>query len=273
MRALILTQTAAPAQRLDMAALVPERLQDLKPDQVRRLPLWVGRRQAMLGDLFRVTGETGGDLVIRPLNAGLDRVGSGARHGGIRVEGSVGFHAGEGLDGAELVVEGDAGASAGAGMRAGLLHIHGDSGDRLGGVRAGATHGMSGGVLRVDGNTGTRAGERMRRGLILVAGDAGDFTAAGMIAGTLGVAGTCGRMTGTGMRRGTVLLSRIPGELPPGFNFNGPQELGFLQLLRDRLGQAGIALPDGFPRRGNRVERYVGDLAEDGRGELLAWSD
>jgi formylmethanofuran dehydrogenase subunit C len=91
-----------------------------------------------------------------------------------------------------------------------------------------------------------------------------------MGAGTIAVAGRVGAFPGMAMRRGTLLLQQPPAALVATFNDCGEHPNGFLTLLvrswRTLPGRFGT-LPDGRVR----VRRYVGDLANDGRGEILVW--
>jgi formylmethanofuran dehydrogenase subunit C len=89
-----------------------------------------------------------------------------------------------------------------------------------------------------------------------------------MVAGTIGVWGRVGHSTGLAMRRGTVLLQQAPPALLPTFNDCGTFPFSFLTLLA----RAWKGLPGAFgtlPDSGLRVRRIMGDLANDGRGEIL----
>ena len=264
MSGLVLTQTTATAQRLDMSAFTPERLADLTAGQIAAIPLHAGNQRIEAGELFRIDGEPGADLTIVPAAANLDGLGSGMTRGRLTVEGDAGALAGHGLAGGSVTVTGSAGHLAGAGMTAGRLDIAGDCGDCVGGPPTGATQGMAGGVIRVGGRAGHRAGERLRRGVILIAGDAGDFPAANIIAGTVAVGGRAGALCALGMRRGTVLLAQPPASLPATLNPNGPWRPTFLPLYRAVLGEDLFGALCAGP-----LERFVGDVAENGRGEVF----
>jgi formylmethanofuran dehydrogenase subunit C len=108
----------------------------------------------------------------------------------------------------------------------------------------------------------------MRRGTVLVEGDTGDYCGSRMVAGTLAVWGTVGRFPGLAMRRGTLLLRNRPPELLPTFNDCGVHPLGVLSLMaRSWRGLGGRFAS--LPASGMRVGRFMGDLANDGRGEIL----
>ncbi len=263
---LVLTQLAATRQRLDMTPFTPERLADMAPQDIARIPLAVGNRKVEAGELFRMEGRPGETLTIVPARANLDHLGAGMSRGRLVVEGDAGELAGAGLAGGHVQVRGSAGGRAGAGMVAGGLDIAGHCGDCLGGPLTGNTRGMAGGTIRVRGNAGHRAGERLRRGLVIIDGDAGDYLGANLIAGTITVAGRAGAWCGSGMRRGTLLLARQPASMPSTFNANGAWPPGFLALYRPLLGDPWHGVLEG---RDDSLQRHLGDLAEGGQGELL----
>jgi formylmethanofuran dehydrogenase subunit C len=155
-------------------------------------------------------------------------------------------------------------------MTGGSIHIQGKAGDFLAGALPGEQRGMSGGDIIVHGDAGDRVGDRMRRGTILVEGDVGSYCASRMVAGTIAVWGKAGENTGFAMSRGTLLLRQAPERMLPTFNDCGEHDLGFLRLML----RAWSTLPSRFarlPGEGTRVRRYVGDLANGGKGEILVW--
>jgi formylmethanofuran dehydrogenase subunit C len=240
----------------------------MTPAAIARLPLWLGNRETPLGELFQVSGGDPEHLVLRGECARLDRIGADMDAGRITVEGDGGWYLGQGMGGGEIRVQGNAGPFAGAAMAGGALHIEGDAGDFLGGAIPGARQGMRGGQILVKGNCGDRAGDRLRRGQILIAGDAGGYCGSRMLAGTLAVLGRTGEYAGYGMRRGTLLLAQAPASLPVTFNDSGQIELTFLRLLYRALHAADPAFERLDPAT-CRVQRHVGDLACQGKGEIL----
>jgi formylmethanofuran dehydrogenase subunit C len=126
-------------------------------------------------------------------------------------------------------------------------------------------HKMSFGSIICQGDVGDRVGDQMRRGLILIDGNAGDYAASRMVAGTIAVFGGVGKYAGFGMKRGTILLNMQT-------NFHatiqdcGTHNLPFLALLF----QSFKVFPSKFSTLKNqRVQRFAGDLACDGNGEIL----
>jgi len=134
----------------------------------------------------------------------------------------------------------------------------------------GDRQGMRGGTLLVRGNSGERTGDHLRRGCILVEGNSGAYCGSRMVAGTIAVLGKVGPKAGYAMQRGTLLLYKTPEQLPSTLNDCGEHELDFLSLLMNSF----TALNTRFSGTGNsrnRVRRYAGDLAVNGKGELLVW--
>jgi formylmethanofuran dehydrogenase subunit C len=169
-----------------------------------------------------------------------------------------------------LHIEGDAGHFTGCEMRGGRLTVTGHSGDFAAGALAGDMEGMTGGTLTIHGNAGARLADRMRRGLVLVGGNAGDFAASRLVAGTIGIAGQAGAHYAYGMRRGTLLLTQRPTHLPPTFTEGGRGFDVFWALLVRSL--ADEIAPFSQWRTASLPTRYTGDLAVDGRGEILVVS-
>jgi formylmethanofuran dehydrogenase subunit C len=270
MSRLTLTLREPPAQRVDMGAFTPDRLAGLSAEEVRRIPLWQGRRQVPAGDLFQVEGTDTQQILIRAESDRLDGIGTGMTRGVILVEGQAGAYLGREMRGGTIRVTGNSGILAGTAMSGGQVQIEGSCGDFLGAALPGERGPMRGGLLLVHGNAGDRVGDSLRRGIILIAGNAGDYCASRMGAGTVAVLGAVGIQVGLGMRRGSVLLTAEP-RLPPTFNDNGIHHLGFLRLLT----QSPELAADPFAalrERGTRVRRWLGDLGYGGKGEVLVWS-
>jgi formylmethanofuran dehydrogenase subunit C len=257
-----------PALRVDLRGVTPAVLAPLAEADAARVTVLHGNVRVPLGDLFQLvrldsaepTLEFDGDL------ARFDRVGRELDGGVLRVRGSVGRDAGALMTAGRIEIDGSAGDAAGCEMAGGQLRIGGDAGAFAGGARPGSMDGMRGGALVGRGNVGERAGDRMRRGLLLVHGNAGDCVASRMVAGTLAVAGGVGAHPGVMMRRGTLLLLAAQPDLGPGF-VRSTHDIGvFAALLANSLAVHGGPFAQLAQRR---LMRHAGDLAVDGRGEVL----
>jgi formylmethanofuran dehydrogenase subunit C len=143
-------------------------------------------------------------------------------------------------------------------MSHGSIEIEGDCGDFLGAK-------MHGGNIVCHASAGDRVGDQMRRGLILIDGNAGDYCGSRMLAGTIGVRRKVGMYAGFAMKRGTILLTKNP-TLHATIQDCGTHTLPFLALLF----QSFKSLPTKFNAiKTFRVQRFGGDLACNGNGEVL----
>lgn len=278
---------AAPGFRVDGSALLPVALATQSSDDVARIVLHAGNVTCAAGDLFDVSrSDSGKDdqaaLIIEGDVPWLDRVGAYLAEGHLRVTGATGDYAGFRMTGGALQIGGNASAFTACEMRGGQLTVAGNTGDFAAGALPGDMEGMTGGTLAIAGHAGARLGDRMRRGFVLVGGDAGDFAASRLVAGTICIAGRIGAHHAYGMRRGTLLLLREPEHVPPTFTEGGRGFDVFWQLfvralaaLREPFAATGAAslnaaLAPFFTLDSRTLPRRLsGDLAVDGRGELL----
>ena len=272
MTALTLTLREKPRHRIDMAAVCPRLLSASGPEDVAGLKLAHGNRRVRLGELFDITGQDLSALIIRNSCNLLDAVGAGMETGKLSIYGDTGDYLGKDMQGGSIEVQGDSGHWTGNGMRKGLIRVNGNCGDFAGSAIPGDHQGMRGGTLLVTGNAGDRSGDRMRGGRILIEGDTGDYCGARMVAGTIAVLGKVGIAPGYAMRRGTLLFEQHPASIPATFGDCGEHTFGFLRLLLASFAELGGRFSQLDPGR-LRVRRYAGDLACDGKGELLLWLD
>ncbi len=271
MSGLTLSLKEAPRQRVNLSGLTKAIAAGKTAKEIAALKLTLGNRKCALGDLFKVTGRPGTRLVIDNCTDRIDGIGAKWSGGNLIVQGNAGAYLGKGMTGGDIHVYGNAGAYVASAMRDGHIHVEGDAGDFIGAPQTGIRVGMNGGVVRVEGNAGDRVGDQMRRGVILIEGDVGSHCASRMIAGSLAVLGDAGPNLGLGMRRGTVLLMKPPSHLPATFNDCGSHALPFFHLFLsyiESLAEGNRAID---PSR-DRLHRYAGDLAVDGKGEILFYN-
>jgi formylmethanofuran dehydrogenase subunit C len=251
--------------------LAPERLAALSLAEVSRLPILAGNFSAELGDLFSVAESPGQPSDMLTLEGDLRSVQSIGREmsrGTIVVRGDVGPYLGVGMSGGSISVHGSALSWAGAENQGGRIEISGDAGPFLGASLSGSRLGMREGVIVVHGSTGHDVGRRMRRGLIAIGGGVGDYCGNGMIAGSILVFGEAGRYAGLGMKRGTIgLFGSGHVTVLPTFIATGRYRFPFLALYARKLKEWGF--PVAREVSSLEWERYNGDLAERGQGELL----
>jgi len=256
-----------PDQRVDMSPLTDHNLTHLELPDIAAIQLQCGKRKLRVDELFNISGYDTQNIVIKNSFSKLDFIGKEMAGGNIRVEGNVGAYLGFGMKAGEIKVRGDAGLYAACEMKNGYLEIDGNAGDFLGAALPGNKMGMKGGTILVKGNVGERAGDHMRRGYILIEGNVGDYCGSRMTAGTIAVMGQTGKFLGYAMRRGTLLLWNKP-QLQATFNDCGVHTLGFLPILFASFKKLDSSFADASAAF-NRVQRYAGDMAELGRGEVL----
>jgi len=139
------------------------------------------------------------DIYIRNAS-GLNNIAVGVRESARIVVGSdVGDLIGALNDGAIIRVEGSAGKYAADGMTAGEVIVNGDADE-------GAGSAMCGGILVIKGNAKNRLGQLLKGGTIVVGGNVGHHVASFMIAGTIVIGGNAGRELGDSMIGGAVYI-------------------------------------------------------------------
>jgi len=248
--AVTLTLVTQPAYALVADCVAPDRLASLGAAAIAALPVSHGGRPARLGDFFKVTGPPSGALWIEGDLEQVEALGTA-------------------MAGGELVIEGNVGRDLGLQMAGGRIDVHGSAADNAGGAAPGASRGMTGGEIVIRGDAGGDVGARLRRGIIVVTGDAGRGTARGAIAGTAVVFGTAGPGAGRFMKRGSI-VALGPLERPATFRYACTYRPPYVPLLLRYL-RVQYGLPVTDAQIGGRYERYSGDMAELGKGEILQW--
>jgi len=263
MSQLTLTLKSAPATRIDLSGLAPAIAGGASASALALLTIAPATR---LGDLFAISGSTGGDINLSGTTSRVDGIGAGLTGGTWTVEGDTGANAGLDMRGGKLIIKGNAGHYLASGMKAGTIHVTGNAGDFVGGVASGKRFGMTGGSVIIDGNSGSRTGNKMRRGLILVRGTAGEAAGSRMVGGTIVAEGGFGPHTGQLMRRGTLIGPKVE-HMSATFADCGTHELVILSIMsRAWTHDLGPLAPKPLPAK---VRRYAGDLASIGKGEIL----
>jgi formylmethanofuran dehydrogenase subunit C len=268
MSALTFTLKTSTQQRVDCSPLIPDNLSGKSIADIGAIELQCGNRKLRADALFDITGDDASDIVIHNSSGKLDYIGHGMAGGRITIHGDAGSWLGLQMKKGEIMLHGDADAYAAAELAGGTIRINGNAGDFLASALPGNRKGMKGGLVIVTGNAGDRVGDQMRRGIVLIEGNAGAYCASRMLAGTIGVMGSVGDYVGFGMRRGTLLLFSTP-ELHSTIQDCGSHTLPFLSLMFKSF----RGLPSKFAAIDkNRVRRYAGDVANDGKGEILIFA-
>lgn len=228
----------------------PDKFAPLTLSQIRSLDAWHGNRKRKMADLFKVEGDEGTakpeEVLIRLEGdfSRVKRIGEGMSAGTVEVISSIGMHAGNGMKGGLLKVEGNADDWLGREMRGGKIVVSGSAGNYAGAGYRGEKCGMRGGEIEIEGNAGVYLGEHMCGGTIRVGGNAGDFPGAVNQGGTIFIGGTT-YLPGAEMTKGTITIKGQAAVLP------SYQKMEAVSM------------------DGTEYQKYIGDLVENGKGELL----
>src|SRR5262249_26599950 len=169
-----LTVKETPGVPLEAEALSPDTIAPLTMDEIRALPVHLGKRQRRLDDFFAVDGEPGDELEVRGDVGRVKWIGRGMTRGAIRIDGHAGMHLGSAMKGGVIEVSGDAGDWLGAEMSGGVIRVRGNAGGQVGAAYRGSLSGMTDGTILIDGCAGLEVGMRMKRGTIVVGGPVRD---------------------------------------------------------------------------------------------------
>ena len=230
--------------------------------------MFLGNRQYRVEDFFTVEGDGSEDVEVRGDCGRVKLIGRGMTRGRLRVVGNAGMHLGAYMKGGSIDVTGDASDWVGAEMKNGRIHIRGTAGGQLGSAYRGSMAGMNGGTILVDGGAGMEIAMRMKRGIIAIRGPVRDFAGLQMKGGTLFLMSGAEIRTGAWMSRGTI-VSLAPLRLLPTFAYACGYNPPFLDLYARHLRTLGFDIPHDVSQ--GSYQRYTGDAAVPGKGEILVW--
>jgi formylmethanofuran dehydrogenase subunit C len=263
-----LTLKEQPPVPLEAEVLSPDVMADLANDQVRALPIYLGKRQRRVDDFFTVEGAASDDLEIRGDARKVKWIGRGMTRGRITIVGNAGMHLGAYMKGGVIDVSGNATDWLGAQMSGGLIRIRGNAGGQVGAAYRGSLSGMTDGTILIDGTAGLEVGMRMKRGIIAIGGLVKDFAGLQMKGGTIVLCAGAELRTGAWMVRGTI-VSLTPIRLMPTFSYASTYNPMFLRLYARYLETLGFTIP--FAEQDGAYQRYTGDASVPGKGEILVW--
>ncbi len=265
MNALTFTLKNALKFSVNCSGLTPNSLESKSMTDIANTKVTYGNHSVQVTDLFDITGSEVTHIVFKNASNKMDYIGAHMSSGNITIEGNAGAYLGFTMKSGEIHCTGSAESYAACNMVGGLLKIDTNVGDFLGAGSEGLRKGMRGGTVLIKGNAGDRVGDQMRRGLILIEGNVGDYCASRMIAGTIGVLGNVGSYTAFNMHRGTLLLKNVP-NLHATVQDCGTHTLPYLSLLFKSFKKYNTPFSQ---LSSQRVQRFVGDAAYKGNGEVL----
>ncbi|MCX8206998.1 MAG: formylmethanofuran dehydrogenase subunit C [Methanothrix sp.] len=231
----------------------PDVLAGLSIREISEVEVWQGNRRLKLSDIFLISGDPDPDrpentrIVVEGDLSKIKRLGEGMSTGVVEIIGNAGMHAGNSMRGGVLQIKGNADDWLGREMRGGRIVVEGDAGNYAGAGYRGERCGMRGGEIIIKGNAGAFLGEHLCGGTIEVVGDAGDFPGCANQGGVIRIHGHA-HLPGAEMVKGSITAGSA--RVLPSFAYEGTVELG-----------------------GLTYKKYVGDLVENGKGELYVASD
>lgn len=118
-----LTLRAPSTIPLELDGITPERVANLSPLEVAKLPVQHGNQSEPLGEFFEVTPDRHrlADLHFAGDTRNVKHIGAGMTSGSVFAEGPVGLHAGAPMIAGTLVLLGEIGERCGAGMKRGTI--------------------------------------------------------------------------------------------------------------------------------------------------------
>jgi formylmethanofuran dehydrogenase subunit C len=245
---------------IEAEVISPDTIAGKTVEQILNLTLFRGNRQIKMKDVFDVKGTKADSpadvrIVIQGDIPTVKRVGEGMTAGEIAIKGSVGMHLGNSMKGGKIAVEGNAGDWAGALMKGGEITIKGNAGSYLGASYRGEWRGTSGGTMVVEGNAGNEIGAWMANGKIVVKGSVGYMTGMHMKGGVIIIHKDAAPRVGGEMVKGKVIILGRLAEVLPSFRSEG-------RVPNVKTGE------DGGEEIGGPFNKFVGDLADNGKGEV-----
>ena len=268
MTALTFTLKTQPKFTLDVSPLVPDNLEGKPPAKIKNLKLVYGKESVKVDELFSVTGNDSNHIMMEKSCDKLIYIGRGMTKGKIDIKGNTGDFLGQGLKDGVITVHGNTGSWTGNAMSGGIINIRGNASDYIGAGLPGDAFGMTNGLINIRGNAGDRVGDRMQRGIIIIQGKSGNFCGSRIHAGTIIALDRVGKHPGECMRRGTIILAKKPAHISATFKSCGNLKMQFLRLLFTQLANMDNEFSF-FSKYGPSAHRFSGDLARNGKGEIL----
>ncbi len=250
----------------------PDKFSGKSVDEIKNIEIFHGNQRKNLADLFEIhtEGDENEEILIVGDVSMVREIGKGMTKGKITINGNAGMHLGAYMEGGTIEVQGNTDDWLGAEMKSGLIKVSGNAGNFAGGAYYGSNAGMNGGIIIIEGNAGNEAGRFMALGTIVVKGNVGNFAGVHIKGGTIFCFGNLGARAGAEMHDGTIVAMHNPDSgspnLLPTFKSNAIAKFSFINLFLTELRNYGIQTDARF--FGN-YERFSGDFAEQGKGEIF----
>lgn len=251
-----------PVTSVEAEVITPDMFAGKTLEEIINLRVWEGNAKRKLSDFFEIEGEVAAkpadlQIVIDGDASRIKYIGAKMTAGEIIVKGSTDMHAGDEMKGGRIVIEGNADSFTAISMQGGEIIIKGHAKDYLGSAPRGEWRGMRGGKITVEGDAGRELGSWMMGGLIYVKGNVNSFAGVHMKDGTIIINGNAGMRIGAEMTGGTIIVLGKLEKILPGFSYQGTVDDA-------KVNEEVLKGP---------FLKFVGDLVEDGKGNLLSLSE
>jgi len=241
MTEIILKLKEIPEIGMEAECISPDNFAGKNMKDIEDMEVYVGNRVEKLGSYFQVSGTRAEEpdeinIVIDGDCCRVKRIGQGMTAGEIIVKGNTGMHLGSRMRGGRILVEGNSDSWVGMEMKGGNIEIKGNAQHFIGSAYRGNWKGMKDGNIVINGDVGDNTGTCMLSGRISIKGNAGQFLGFRMKGGEIIVRGNAGSRAGAGMEAGKITINGKVEEMLPSFKKEG--------------------------------DKYIGDLCENGTGEI-----
>jgi len=239
---------------LEAESITPDNFAGKSIDEIKKLIVYSGNEEFIIGDFFEVTGKSGDlnelKIIIENDVSNVKRIGEKMTGGEIIINGNVGMHVGNQMGGGKILINGNADDWAGAMLKGGELEITGDAGNYVGSAYRGFWQGMENGLIKVKGKVGhesmlwARSSKGAKKFPMLICGGADSFLGIHNHGGTIIVEGDVDRCAGADQAWGTIVIKGKVSKRLPSFK---------------KMGEINeITLPNGDVIKGKFIE-YSGD--------------
>ena len=280
-----------PGIGLEAECISPDVFAGKSLEDINKLKAYVGNKIETIGNFFDISIDTSGSpsasdassdvtknpneikIVIDGDVSKVKRIGQEMSAGEILINGDTGMHLGSKMSGGKIVACGNSGSWAGMEMSGGELEIKGNSGNFVGSAYRGSVDGMTGGKISIHGNVRTNTGACMKGGSIIIKGNSGEFTGIRMSGGIIWVGGVADCRIGAEMTGGSIIIAGKAIEILPSFRKEKiTDEIDLDKISFDNSGdkknESGNGIGEIRGKLKGKFTRYIGDLAEGGKGEI-----
>ncbi len=268
-----------PEFPLEAEVVSPDTFAGKSATEIKKLKVYHGNEEKMLGDFFEVTG-TGSEIndikiMIDGDLTNVKRIGEKMTGGEIIINGNVGMHVGNNMSGGKILVNGNADDWAGAMLKGGELEITGNAGHYVGAAYRGFWKGMEDGLIKVKGKIGNEAltwvtgSKPSKRFPTLICGGAGSFLGIHSHGGTIIVEGDCDRCAGADQVRGTIVVKGKVSRILPSFKKIG--EVKEIELMNGEIIKGKFIEYSGdhsVEKNHSKMDKKTGKISNSSNGRL-----